>query len=351
MSTAVAEARRAQVNEIRVQLDSMMTQFSTVLPPQIKPEKFVRVVITAVQNNADLLEADRRTFFNACMKCATDGLVPDGRKAALVIFKDRTRGKVVQYMPMIAGLREKVRNSGEVVTWEAHCVFEHDAFTYEEGDQPILRHVPKIFGERGQLIGAYSVARFRTGDISREFMRADEIEKVRAVSRAESGPWQSWYEEMCRKTVARRHSKVLPMSEDVEALFRRDDEIARYDDPPRAPAALSAPLPVDETAGRPRTLNDQLNRLAGAPLPPSNAPAADAAAEEDFGEPFIDGKALDEEPAHALTRHAQALSAAAKESPLALASAWARIPKDAQEQLRDTYESLQAPARQEQPTA
>lgn len=67
--------------------------------------------MTAVQSNPALLSADRQTLFQACMKCAQDGLLPDGREAALVIF--RTKKKIdnrdvwvdaVQYMPMVAGV-------------------------------------------------------------------------------------------------------------------------------------------------------------------------------------------------------------------------------------------------------
>ena len=57
-------------------------------------------------------------------------------------------------------------------------------------------------------------------------MSFDEIEKVRAASRARgAGPWVQWWEEMARKTVARRHAKVLPMSTDLDDLMRRDDDL------------------------------------------------------------------------------------------------------------------------------
>jgi hypothetical protein len=43
------------------------------------------------------------------VKLAQDGLLPDGREAAVVMF-----GNKAQAMPMIAGILKKVRQSGEV---------------------------------------------------------------------------------------------------------------------------------------------------------------------------------------------------------------------------------------------
>ena len=81
-----------QLPEVRLKLDAMAAQFAAVLPRHITPAKFVRVVLTAIQNNPELLECDRHSLFNACMRAATDGLLPDGRLGAIVTYKDRKRG-------------------------------------------------------------------------------------------------------------------------------------------------------------------------------------------------------------------------------------------------------------------
>lgn len=218
------------------QLENRTDQFAAALPKHIPAARFKRVVMTAVQMNPALLGADQRSFWNAAMKCAADGLLPDSREAALVIYKVKAKDgnreiwiDAVTYMPMIAGIRKKVRNSTEITTWEVHCVYAKDQFAYGLGDEPYIRHEPYT-GEDdpGQIVAAYSVAKLKGGDISREVMTRREIEKVRLISKAkDGGPWSQWYGEMARKTVARRHSKVLPMSTDLDDLIRRDD--ALYD--------------------------------------------------------------------------------------------------------------------------
>jgi recombination protein RecT len=266
--------------EVRMQLDAMAAQFAAVLPKHISPAKFVRVVLTAIQNVPELLDVERRSLFNACMRAATDGLLPDGRLGAIVIFKDKSRGKIAQWMPMIAGLRQKVRNSGEIIDWNAHVVHERDHWDYSEGDNPHIIHKP-VRGDRGPVIAAYSVARLKSGEVSREWMWIEELDKVRRVSRSgEGGPWATWTDEMYRKTVARRHAKVLPMSTDLEGVFEREDK----DGPP------DSTIKPDEDNGRITTMVEALDRISGKT---PEKKTADDGVDTDTGEVIDQGEYAD----------------------------------------------------------
>lgn len=264
-NTAVAERPGNQVAEIRHQLDGMEQQFRSALPAHIPVERFTRVVMTAIQNNGDLVaKVDRRSLWNAAMRAAQDGLLPDGREGAIVVY-----GTQAQWMPMIGGLRKKVRNSGEIATWEVQVVHENDEFDFALGDEPFIRHKPTL-DEPGKVVAAYSIATLKSGEKSREIMSVNAIEKVRAVSRAKNnGPWVQWYEEMCRKTVARRHSKVLPMSTDLDDLLRRDDDIYDF-----------AGAKEEAAKDRPRSLAGRLNSLAALPEPAKGDSNAEAPRDE-----------------------------------------------------------------------
>lgn len=225
-----------QPSSFEVELQSYEPQFAAALPSHIPPEKFRRTVITALNAQPDLANADRRSLFTACVRAAQDGLFPDGREAALVIFntKDRKTGewrKLVQYLPMVGGLIKRMRNSGELAAISAYVVFSEDAFDYELGDEPRLSHKPAM-GDRGKPIGAYAIAKLTNGEVLREVMSIAEIEKVRQVSRAkDDGPWRDWWEEMARKTVIRRLSKRLPSSADVDDVMRHEED--QYREPPK----------------------------------------------------------------------------------------------------------------------
>jgi recombination protein RecT len=280
MNTAAAERTAHPLVVLKDQLEHREHEFKAALPKHIPVERFMRVLMTAVQNNPKLMQVERRSLFTASIKAAQDGLLPDGREGAIVEYKDRDRGPIAQWMPMIAGLRKKVRNSGEIATWDAHVVYEKDEFDYAQGDEPFIRHRPTMDSDPGPVIAAYSVAILKSGEKSREVMTRAQIEKVRSKSRTkDKGPWVEWYEEMCRKTVARRHSKVLPMSTDLDDLIRRDDDLYEFDRA-KEEARDEAQRPkmhalLDQVGKRPSDPAEPQADVAEAPQAAAPAPADD----------------------------------------------------------------------------
>ncbi len=229
------------IDDIRSILGKMADQFRAVLPTQEHVDRYIRVVMTAVQQDAKLMEANRNSFYAACMKCAQDGLLPDGKEATLQVYntnlgtKDKPDWqKIVQYQPMVEGMMKKLRISGEIVgAPKVHVVREGDEFHYELGDNERIVHRPSL-GQRGRVVAAYSIVRLRSGDTSREVISISEIMEIRADSKArDSGPWfipengvhTSDFGEMCRKTVFRRHYKKLPKSTDLDNVISSDNEI------------------------------------------------------------------------------------------------------------------------------
>lgn len=214
------------LTEIKQTLGNMSDQFKAALPPHISVDRFIRVARTAVSMDTSLLECNRQSLYGACMRAAQDGLLPDGNESAIVKFKT-----TAVYMPMVAGILKKVRNSGELSSITAQLVYENDEFQYwvdEEGEH--LKHTPAIFGDRGHPKGVYALARTKDGAVYVEPMTMEQVEKVRKASRSgDSGPWKSWWEEMAKKTAIRRLSKRLPMSTDLEVVVRADDDLYDLD--------------------------------------------------------------------------------------------------------------------------
>jgi len=227
MATQLATRSNDPIAVVRQNLTQMAPQFEAALPKHISVEKFTRVALTAIQNNPDLaVKADRRSLFGACVRLAQDGLLPDGREGAIVMFGDKA-----QAMPMIAGVLKKIRQSGEVAKVSAQVVYEKDEFVWHLGfDEDVTHNPPPLDQPRGKPIGAYATAVLKDGSRLLEVMSLEEIEKVRAVSRAKgNGPWVQWWGEMARKTVMRRLSKRLPMSTDLVDDLDRDETLPRED--------------------------------------------------------------------------------------------------------------------------
>jgi recombination protein RecT len=281
MATQIAR----QPTSFELELAVYEPQFAAALPSNIKPAMFRRVLITAVNQKPELLEADRRSLFVSCVKCAQDGLLPDGREAALVVYntKNQDTGQwvpVVQYQPMYQGIAKRARNTGLVGKLGAHLVYSLDAFSYTLGDDERIEHKPAI-GNRGDVIGAYSIITLTDGEKVRDFMNTAEINAVRARSRAkDKGPWTTDWGEMARKTVFRRCAKWAPMSADIVELLHRDDDL--YE--PEAPQVLTpAPKAVSKL--------ERFEQPDPTPRADAAPPAGDAGASE--------GTAAGQEPAAA----------------------------------------------------
>lgn len=186
----------------------------SALPSHIPVQHFCRVIQTVVNTNPELLNCNRKSFWQATIKCATDGLLPDGREAAFVIFKNN-----VQYIPMYQGILKRIRNNNKNILISCHLIYENDYFVWEEGTNQQLIHKPLFPGDRGEIIGAYAVAHFVDND-SYQFvvMSKDEINAIRNASPSGGSyksPWEKWWGEMAKKTVLRRLAKMLPMNADV----------------------------------------------------------------------------------------------------------------------------------------
>lgn len=258
MATQIAERRADPVTVIRQNMHQMAPEFRAALPAHISVEKFTRVAMSAIQNNPDLQNADRRSLFGAVVRLAQDGLLPDGREAAIVLF-----GKQAQAMPMIAGILKKVRQSGEIAYISAHVVYANDKFKWTLGFDENVEHEPApLDQEPGEPIAAYAVAVLKDGSRLLEVMRKSDIEKVRNVSRAKgAGPWVQWWGEMARKTVMRRLSKRLPMSTDLDDAFERDATMQHEDAPTAAGEVID--MTAQQSASRLDVIEQQITSQTG----------------------------------------------------------------------------------------
>ena len=264
MSEEIATRNPAQELAARVRSDQFKEQVALALPENVKPERFVRATVTALLQNPALADADPDSIFASLLRSAQDGLVPDGREAALVIF-----GKKAQYMPMIAGFRKIAAEHDWAI--RSAVVHEADTFEYELGLDTRLVHRPARPGvERGPLIAAYAVGVNRDGRREFEVMYAPDIEKVRQVSRSKDrGPWVDWPERMAEKTVARRLFAKLPLDRSDVRVSRllAADEL----DAGAATDLLYGPDGQEFTA-------TPAGEQPGSLVPPSDTAAADAAA-------------------------------------------------------------------------
>lgn len=171
-------------------------------------EAFLRVALNALVVSPDLAQCDPDSMDIAIVHALNLGLMPDGREAAIVRYKDRA-----QLMPMIEGRLKLARRAVPGIAIWARTVWEGDRWEHEEGLTPRLVHVPDpaAFDRKAERVRAvYAVARFPGGATEHEVLYRVEIDHFRAMSRARGGPWSEHYAEMGEKAVLGRLLKRLP---------------------------------------------------------------------------------------------------------------------------------------------
>ena len=202
-----------------IETDLMAAGVQHVLPDHVKMSSFVRCAAIAITQGKGLAEADKQSVIMALTKCATDGLIPDGKEAALVVYNTKVDGtfkKMAQYLPMIDGVLKRARMSGQIDSMAAKAVYENDEFDYwldENGEH--LKYKP-TFEKRGAFKLSFAFAKLKTGDFVVEVMTKEDIDKVKTSSKTSGyGPWVDWYERMACKTVFHRIAKRLPNSSEI----------------------------------------------------------------------------------------------------------------------------------------
>jgi len=263
----VAISNDPNVQTLRAQIEKRLDSFAEALPSHITPEQFKAVLVRAAMADPKLLTADRVSFFEAALAAAIDGLMPDKKEGAMVIYRSKIRegnkanGKEiwidkVQWMPMIRGIFNKVYNTGLVKSATVGIVYGGDQFrAWVDDDGEHLFHEEADEQDRKIIRRVYAQVVMKSGGCFVDTMRSDDIEKVRQSSKnKDSGPWVDWWEEMAFKTVFRHLSKRLPFSREVAPILERDNFL--YD-------LAAQARDITPAGNRPRGIANRLDALVG----------------------------------------------------------------------------------------
>lgn len=285
-ATDNAVATAPAKNPIKALLESETSKkaIAAICAKHLNPERLTRVVLTAANRNPKLLECTRESLWQAVMDCAALGLEPDALgRAYLIPFekKKQENGQWVtdkvlcQLVIGYKGRADLIYRSGLVESIQAQVVYNGDAFEFDYGLNEKLSHRPAL-GDRGHPIGAYAYAKIKGGGFKMDWMSVADINRIRdrsqgyqqAVRSAErykkpiNSPWASDWDEMAKKTVFNRLSKMLPMSSELADNLERAD---RAEMPDAMPDLGGAAETVDTTAE---------HVAAGEGQPADSAPAA-----------------------------------------------------------------------------
>lgn len=220
-----------QAVEGQIRSEAFLEKLGAALPEGMSVDKFARVTVQALMEDAvrqsdvskRIISANRDSLFLAVLKCAQDGLLPDGREAALV-----KRGDKVAYMPMVQGVRKIAAEHGWTIT--AHVVCANDLFEHTVEPENI-HHKPVAPGaERGPFVAVYATASHRDGRRIQRVLYGDEVAKRRAMATTQQ-MWDKWEEQQWEKTATHDVFDELPLDPNEHARLVRVLEATVESDP------------------------------------------------------------------------------------------------------------------------
>lgn len=218
---------KAKVTTIRDLLLKNQAQLQLACTKHLPAERLTRLALTCFSTTPGLLDATPRSLLGATFQCAQLGLEPGLiGMAYLIPFRNTKAGTTeVQFIPGYRGLLSLARRSGEISTIQAHCVYEEDVFLYRYGLDPRLDHTPSEKPDRGPMRYVYAVCRLKDGGAQFDVMTKAEVDahRDRYSRAAKTGPWQTEYPEMAKKTVLRRLCKLLPASVELHTAVVLDE--------------------------------------------------------------------------------------------------------------------------------
>lgn len=226
----VATTNNGEQRSLQQYIKSMDTEIKKALPSVITPERFTRMVLSAISTSPKLAACTPKSFLGAMMSAAQLGLEPNTPlgQAYLIPYKNKGVDEV-QFQIGYKGLIDLAYRSGEVELVQAHIVYENDEFEHEYGLEPKLVHKPAD-KDRGEPIKVYAMFKTKSGGYGFEVMSMDAVRQhaekySQAYKSGYTSPWKTNFEEMAKKTCLKRVLKYAPLKSDFVRGIVQDETI------------------------------------------------------------------------------------------------------------------------------
>lgn len=203
----------------------------------IDPVKFKAVVLSTFTRTPGLWECDPISVARAVVEAAQAGLEPTGALGGAYLvprWNNKTQRKEATLIIGYTGQVKLMRRSGEVTRVEARVVRAMDEFDFGYGLDPYLVHKPALDvpeDAHNPMTHVYGIIHYRSGERQFDVMTAAEVASIRERSTSKdrqgnlTGPWVTDPDEMAKKTVLRRMSKLAPLSVEAQRIMEGEEAI------------------------------------------------------------------------------------------------------------------------------
>lgn len=178
--------------------------------------------VQLISKSASLQKCSANSITDAVINCARAKITLNpALRLAYLIPRKNVATLDISYMGFITILKK----SGGCKYIDATCVYVDEEFQFNPAEGT-LKHTPyfamtEVEQKTRKIIGCYSRAVLTTNETVFCYMPFWEIEKVKRFSEgseAKWSAWQNWEEEMIKKTVIKRHFKMLVSGTEIEDI-------------------------------------------------------------------------------------------------------------------------------------
>lgn len=172
-----------------------------------------------------IAQKNRQSVINAVTNTAAIGIsLNPAKKQAYLVPRD---GKICLDISWM-GLIDLAVDCGSIQWAQANLVYANEKFSINGFDKAPVHERNPFSKEKGEIVGAYVVAKLPDGDYLTEAMSIEEVYAIRDRSSA----WKAWVEkkkkcpwvtdegEMIRKTLVKRGAKYWPRVNSDERLSK-----------------------------------------------------------------------------------------------------------------------------------
>jgi len=207
------DSARNLINSLECTFNEMVKGYTDVKGIFIREAEFALQVLRDNPYTLKAATANPESLQRAILNVAATSLSLDPMKKQAYLVP---RGGKICLDISYRGMVDVAIGSGSVKWVDAQLVYENDSYEYNgQGVMPTHKFDP-FSKERGKWTGVWCVAKTADNDYLISQMPEDEVMNIAKRSqafKAGSGPWKTDFNEMVKKTVIKRGSKIWPRSD------------------------------------------------------------------------------------------------------------------------------------------
>ena len=234
-SKALAQRKKSMGELLKDEFERWKPTLKAVLPAHLDADRIIKMAMGAYMRSDYLQKCTIVSVVKATIMAAELGLEVGGLlgESYLVPFDNKKKvkdGNVFKevkvteatLIPGYKGLVKLARQSGDVSSIYACAVDESEleSFKVVLGTERKITHDMNLSETRaGKSLAYYAVIKFKDGTEHFEVMTKKMVDEIKKRSKAaDSGPWQTDYDWMAKKTVLKQALKLVTMSPEKPAL-------------------------------------------------------------------------------------------------------------------------------------